>query len=116
MSTNIMQKGQHQVADQLPGFIIVQMSSEALAKSYRPLSALFSAGNAFSLVGGGRVGESFLQCSPDALDRLDRRIEERAELEPRLKENEGTGQFEPRPSAYRGELSGIEGHPNSRAR
>ena len=90
------------------GFIIVQMSSEALAKSYRPLRALFSAGNAFSLVGGGRVGEIFLQCSPDALDRLDRRIEERAELEPRLKENEVTGQFEPRPSAYRGELSGIE--------
>ena len=48
-------------------FIIVQMSSEALAKSYRPLSALFSAANSFRLVGGGRVGEIFLQCSQCSL-------------------------------------------------
>lgn len=63
---------------------------------------------AFCLVGCGRIGENFLQCSPVALDRLDRRIEERAKLEPRLKQNDETGQFEPRPSAYRSELSGIE--------
>ena len=89
-------------------FIIVQMSSEALAKSYRPLGTLFSAAHSFKLVGGGKIGEIFLQCSPDALDLLDRRIEERAEITPKLKYSESTGQPELRPSACRSELSGIE--------
>ena len=93
---------------QAAGFVIVQMREEALAKSYRPLNALFSRGNSFRLAGGGGIGEIFFQCTPDALDRLDDRIETQAELEPRLMENEGTGEFEPRPSAYRSELGGIE--------
>ena len=93
---------------QAAGFVIVQMRNEALAKSYRPLGALFSYTNSFRLVGGGSIGEIFFQCTPDSLDRLDRRIEARAELEPRLKENEATGLLEPRPSAYRSELGGIE--------
>ena len=93
---------------QAAGFVIVQMREAALAKSYRPLNALFSRGSSFRLVGGGGIGEIFFQCTPAALDRLDHRIEIRAELEPRLVENEETGEFEPRPSAYRSELGGIE--------
>ena len=93
---------------QAAGFVIVQMREAALAKSYRPLNALFSRANSFRLVGGGGIGENFFQCTPSALDRLDHRIETRAELEPRLVENEETGDFEPRPSAYRSELGGIE--------
>ena len=93
---------------QAAGFVIVQMRNEALAKSYRPLNALFSTANLFRLVGGGGIGEIFFQCTPDALDRLDHRIEARAEIEPKVKENEDTGEFEPRPSAYRSELGGIE--------
>ncbi|MCY4560148.1 MAG: S8 family peptidase [Chloroflexi bacterium] len=94
--------------DQAAGFVIVQMREAALAKSYRPLNALFSRGNSFRLVGGGGIGEIFFQCTPDSLDSLDHRIETRAELEPRVVENEETGDFEPRPSAYRSELGGIE--------
>lgn len=90
------------------GFVIVQMRKVALAKSYRPLSALFRPTNSFRLVGGGGIGEMFFQCTPSALDRLDHRIETQAEDEPRLVENEKTGGFEPRPSAYRSELGGIE--------
>ena len=93
---------------QAAGFVIVQMREEALAKSYRPLNALFSRGNSFRLVGGGGIGELFFQCTPNALDRLDRGLETRAELEPRLVKNEGTREFEPRPSGYRSELGGIE--------
>ena len=93
---------------QAAGFVIVQMREAALAKSYRPLNVLFSRTNSFPLVGGGGIGEIFFQCTPGALDWLDHRIETRAELEPRLAENEETGKLEPRPSAYRSELGAIE--------
>ena len=65
---------------QAAGFVIVQMREAALAKSYRPLNALFSRGNSFRLVGGGGIGEIFFQCTPAALDRLDHRIETPASL------------------------------------
>ena len=90
------------------GFLIVQMREEALAKSYRPLNALFSRAHSFHLVGGGAIGEIFFQCTPDALDHLDRRIEARAESEPQFAANRRTGELEPRPSAYRSELGGID--------
>lgn len=95
-------------AEQPAGFVIVQMREEGLAKSYRPIHALFSEANRFGLVGGGRLGQMYFQCTPAALKRLDRTIEERAELYPRMVENEKTGQIEPRVSAYRSELGGIE--------
>ena len=93
---------------QVAGFVVVQMRDEALAKSYRPLNALFARRHDFGLVGGGRIGEMFFQCTPQALARLDRTIEERAELRPDMGENRKTGAWERRPSAYRSELSGIE--------
>ncbi len=93
---------------QAAGFVVVQMREEALGKSYRPLNALFSGRNAFGLVGGGRIGEMFFQCTPEALDRLDRTIEDRAETQPRAVENEQTGEVEERVSSYRSELGGIE--------
>lgn len=93
---------------QAAGFVVVQMREEALAKSYRPIGALFSQGHKFGLVGGGRIGEMYFQCTPEALDRLDTIIEQRAELHPRMVENEKTGEIEPRVSAYRSELGAIE--------
>ena len=90
------------------GFVIVQMQAGALAKSYRPINALFSRSNSFCLVGGGGVGESYFQCTPNALDRLDHLIETQAEVEPLRKENRRTGELDLRPSTYRSELGGIE--------
>ncbi len=90
------------------GFIFVRMREVALAKSYRPLNSLFSPANSFRLVGGGDIGEMFFQCTPNALDHLDRQIESRAEIEPRQRLNEAAGKFESRPSAYRSELGGIQ--------
>ena len=94
--------------DQVAGIVIVQMRNDALAKSYRPLKALFSRSQSFVLVGGGRVGEMFFQCTPTALEQLDRRIEDRAECEPRVHEDKDSGNSSPRPSVYRSELGGIE--------
>ena len=90
------------------GFVVVQMREEALAKSYRPLNALFSNSNSFRLVAGGRIGENFFQCTPNALEHLNWRIETRAEIEPRIVENTKTGMPEERVSGYRSELGGIE--------
>lgn len=94
--------------NQAAGFVIVQMHNDALAKSYRPLRVLFSRSNSFGLVGGGRLGEMFFQCSPEALERLDFLIEKRAEIEPRMTADRNSGKLVTRPSAYRCELSGIE--------
>ena len=92
-----------------PGFVIVQMREAGIGEELPPPERpVFARPNSFRLVGGGGIGESFFQCTPAALDRLDHQIETRAELEPRLVENEETGEYEPRPSAHRSELGGIE--------
>ncbi|MBX9846208.1 MAG: S8 family peptidase [Xanthobacteraceae bacterium] len=89
------------------GFMRVQMREDALAKSYRPLHALFTESHGFALVGSGRVGEMIFQATPRALDRLDKLVEERAELTPRRVLNEETNEYELRVSAYRSEVGAI---------
>lgn len=90
------------------GFVLVQMSEDGLAKSYRPLRALFTPRNSFALVGGGGVGDMYFQATPEALDHLNALIEERAEVEPKVNENTKTGEPEERVSAYRSELGAID--------
>src|SRR5580704_16293843 len=55
---------------QAGGFIKVRQREEALAKSHRPMGALFKATNHFALVGAEKVGELLFQVTPHALDRL----------------------------------------------
>ena len=93
--------------DQPANFLVVQMREKALAKSYRPISALFTQSNKFALVGGGKLGEMFFQCTPQGLDKLNDRIEERAELTPDTKFNERTEKWEEQVSRTRSELGGI---------
>lgn len=88
-------------------FLHVEMREEALAKSYRPLGSLFTESHGFALVGGGRIGEMLFQCTPKALMRLDRIIDEKAEIEPREVVNQRTDQLERRASGYRSELGAI---------
>lgn len=90
------------------GFVKVVQREEALAKSHRPLHALFSRRNNFGLVGSGAVGEMIFQVTPSALQRLCQIIEQRAELEPRIVLNRQTGKEEPRVSAYRSEIGSIK--------
>ena len=91
------------------GFLLVQMREEGLGKSYRPLNALFTATNGFALVGGGGIGEMYFQATPSKLDRLQTIIEDRAEVEPVLKEDPDTGRMVERVSAYRSELGAVAG-------
>lgn len=90
------------------GFVMVQMREEGLGKSYRPLSALFTRRNRFALAGGADIGQMYFQATPDALGELAVLIEKRAEITPRIFENEETGEFEERVSPYRSELGAID--------
>lgn len=89
------------------GFIRVRQRDEALAKSHRPLSGLFTEANSFSLVGVDGAGEMLFQATPSALERLSTIIERKAEETPVLKPNKQTNAPEPRPSRYRSEVGGI---------
>ncbi|HET6841364.1 MAG TPA: S8 family serine peptidase [Candidatus Angelobacter sp.] len=90
------------------GFVKVRQREEALAKSHRPMGALFTASNHFALVGAERVGELLFQVTPSALDRLANIIDTKAEETPRLVMNRKTGKEEPRATPVRSELGGIE--------
>lgn len=90
------------------GFIKVKQREAALAKSHRPLGSLFTEANQFSLVGGEGVGEMLFQATPQALDRLARIIDTKAEATPRMKENKNTGALEPAVSRYRSEVGGVD--------
>lgn len=90
------------------GFVMVQMRQEGLGKSYRPLGALFTRRNRFALAGGAEIGQMYFQATPDALLELAQLIEQRAEVVPRTVENEETGEFEERVTAYRSEVGAIE--------
>ena len=63
--------GSMEIEGQSAVFLIVQMRENALAKSYRPLSALFTPSHRFALVGGGKPGEMFFQSTPQGLRQLD---------------------------------------------
>jgi hypothetical protein len=89
------------------GFIRVQMREDALAKSYRPLGSLFTPSHGFALVGGGRIGEMIFQATPQALERLDKLVEEKAEPTPKFVPNKKTGILEPHVSGYRSEVGAI---------
>jgi len=93
---------------QAGGFIKVRQREEALAKSHRPMGALFTASNHFALVGAEKVGELLFQVTPRALDGLANIIDTKAEETPRLVVNRKTGKREPRVSSVRSELGGID--------
>lgn len=90
------------------GFIRVQMKDDALAKSYRPLNALFTEQNRFAFVGTERVGEILFQATPKALERLEAIVEAKAEATPKLVEDKKTHQLVPQPSQCRSEVGAIE--------
>jgi len=90
------------------GFVMVQMREEGLAKSYRPLGALFTAQNRCALVGGAAIGQMYFQTTPDALDQLGELIERKAEIQPRVVKNPETGAIEERVSSYRSEVGAID--------
>jgi hypothetical protein len=87
---------------------MVQMSEEGLAKSYRPLEALFTAPHRFALVGGAAAGQMFFQATPDGLEQLAAIIDEKAEVQPRIVEDPKSGEPVERVSLYRSEVGAID--------
>lgn len=94
-------------ADDPAGFLIIQMRDSALGKSYRPLSALFTVPHRFALVGGGTIGQMYIQATPDGIDELNLQIERRAEIFPELKEDKN-GNLVERVTVWRSELGAID--------
>lgn len=90
------------------GFVMVQMREEALGKSYRPLGVLFTVQNRFALVGGAKIGQMYFQATPEALEALGEIIQQKAEIQPRLVEDEDSGEIFERVSAHRSEVGAIE--------
>ncbi|HVW73098.1 MAG TPA: S8 family serine peptidase [Rhizomicrobium sp.] len=90
------------------GFLRVQMKDDALAKSYRPLGKLFTEQNSFAFVGTERVGELLIQATPQALEKLEKLIEEKAEPTPEMVVDKKTGQLVPRVSQVRSEVGGLD--------
>jgi hypothetical protein len=58
-------------------FVHVRMKEKALAKSHRPIGALFTAQNGFALVGGDSIGDMVFQATPEAMTKLDQQVEAR---------------------------------------
>ncbi|WP_422012763.1 S8 family serine peptidase [Roseateles sp.] len=84
------------------GFVKVKLQSAALAKSHRPMDAIFKPAQ-FPLVGTGNLGELYFEVSQDSLNHAERVIN-RAE-ETVTKRN---SKDELAPSAARSEVGAIE--------
>ena len=90
------------------GFLLVRQRQDALAKSHRPMNALFTQAHGFSLVGAESAGELLFQAASVDLERVARIVAERAESTPKRVVNERTNEVELRVSPYRTELGSID--------
>lgn len=87
-------------------YLKVQMRSEALAKSYRPVGWLFKR-DQFPCVGADAVGTLYFRAPLIYLDALRRRVDE-AELTVDTKYRQSDGEPYKAPSAARAEVGAIE--------
>ena len=84
------------------GFIMVKLQAAALAKSHRPMDAIFKASQ-FPLVGTGGLGELYFEITPDALPAAEA-VVKRAEETVTKRNNKD----ELVPSSARSEVGAIE--------
>lgn len=84
------------------GFIMVKMQAAALAKSHRPMDAIFKASQ-FPLVGTGGLGELFFEVTPEALPAAEA-VVQRAEA----KVTKRNSKEQLVPSSARSEVGAIE--------
>ncbi|WP_080239076.1 S8 family peptidase [Spirosoma rigui] len=81
------------------------LKQSALAKSHRPTKQLFP-GNIAPVVGGGDLGEIFVELKPSSIDRITKKIAQ-AEEKTRWKTGKD-GKEKPNPSKVRSEVGAIE--------
>lgn len=98
----------HDSADRVGdvGYVKVSLRSSALAKSHRPIDAIFR-DHITPPAGGGRLGEMITEVNTEALGKIDDAIG-KAELTVREKLNKKTGKLVPAPTRYRCEVGAIE--------
>lgn len=89
------------------GYIRVQVRAEALAKSHRPTTVLFTADRGLPLVASEGNGELIFQATDQAVRRLIADIEAKAEPNVKIVTNEATGEEKPEPTKYRSEVGAI---------
>lgn len=87
------------------GYVKVTMRSSALAKSHRPVKALFPAQRTPS-VGTDELGQMICEASDASLEKVDDAIA-RAELQVRMRQTRD-GELIPTPTRYRCEVGAIE--------
>ena len=88
------------------GIVKVKMRSEALAKSHRPHTSLFTRALT-PIVGGADLGEILIEATPSSLSKVQGTME-MAEVNPKIYENPKTGKNEERPSAVRCQTGAID--------
>lgn len=93
--------------DQFGGiaFAKVSLQRSALAKSHRPVQAVFPPTRT-PVVGSAGVGSLIVEVTPEALTEVEA-VVNRAESSPRIVENSKTGQPEARPTRARSEVGAI---------
>lgn len=89
------------------GVLKLVLRRSAWAKSHRPVRALFKP-ELTPVVGGGDLGEIFVEARPATLRRI-QAVVESAETETQLKRDPNNGKLIPHPSAARSETGAIEG-------
>lgn len=90
------------------GFVHVKLRESGLAKTHRPLDALFVPKNHLSLIGGDEDGDLIVHGSPRAFQELGDLIAVKAEAHPRTRTDKKTNKQVQVVSEYRSELGAIE--------
>lgn len=88
------------------GYVKVTMRSMAVAKSHRPIQAIFP-DKKTPLKGCGKIGEMISEISQSSIGQVMTALN-KAEIDVRWKLNENTGELQPVPTRYRCEVSAIE--------
>lgn len=88
------------------GFAKVVLRRSALAKSHRPVRALFKPART-PVVGGGDLGEILIEANPQSLRQIEAEIES-TEDATNMQRVPATGKFTPKPSRQRSEVGAID--------
>jgi len=85
----------------------VVLKSEAIAKSHRPTQKIFTAKNECSIIGGGKVGEMYVQLFPNSANKIASGIELNAETITNWKLDKKTKKPKPNPTRWKSETGAI---------
>lgn len=88
------------------GYIKVALRKKAIAKSHRPLVAIFKE-DRIPLVGGDDLGELIFEANPVSISKVSEAVH-KAETVTRMKYDKAKGKEVPNPSSFKSELGAID--------